>query len=134
MSERCKDEVTVIFDKGMNAEENIAAVDALEKDDDLVAMLPIRHFTGKKIRCHILSCIVALCYLRLIERKLRRTGLDISATTAMERMHKLHSCLCWSASKRKPLRILEEPTKDQALILKAFGHEVTEGVLQKITA
>lgn len=104
------------------------------KDDDLVAMLPIRHFTDDKIRCHILSCIVALCYLRLIELKLRRAGLENTASTTMERMHKLHSCLCWSASKRKPLRILEEPTKDQALILKAFGYEVTEGVLQKITA
>lgn len=30
------------------------------KDDDLVAVLPIRHFTDDKIRCHILSCIAAL--------------------------------------------------------------------------
>jgi transposase len=102
------------------------------KDDDLVAMLPIRHFTDDKIRCHILSCIVALCYLRLIEHTLHRAGLDITATTAMERMRKLHSCLCWSAEKRKPLRILEEPTNDQSLILKAFGYEVVRGVLQKI--
>ena len=42
------------------------------KDDDLVAVLPIRHFTDDKIRCHILSCIVALSYLRIIELKLRR--------------------------------------------------------------
>jgi transposase len=101
------------------------------KDDDLVAMLPIRHFTDDKIRCHILSCIVALCYLRLIEHTLRRAGLNITATTAMERMRKLHSCLCWSVEKRKPLRILEEPTNHQSLILKAFGHEVVGGVLQK---
>jgi transposase len=102
------------------------------KDDDLVAMLPIRHFTDGKIRCHILSCIVALSYLRIIELRLHRAGLDISASTAMERMRKLHSCLCWSADKKKPLRIIEEPTTDQALILKAFGYEVVEGVLQKI--
>lgn len=101
------------------------------KDDDLVAMLPIRHFTDDKIRCHILSCIVALCYLRLIELKLRRAGLDITASTAMERMRKLHSCLCWSASKKKPLRLLEEPTNDQSLILKVFGYEIAGGVLQK---
>lgn len=104
------------------------------KDDDLVAMLPIRHFTDDKIRCHILTCIVALCYLRLIELKLHRAGLDISASTTMERMRKLHSCLCWSAAKRKPLRILEEPTDDQALILKAFGQQVVGGVLQKISS
>jgi transposase len=103
------------------------------KDDDLVAMLPIRHFTDDKIRCHILSCIAALSYLRIIELRLHRANLDISASTAMERMHKLHSCLCWSADKKKPVRILEEPTSDQALILKAFNHEVVEGVLQKMS-
>jgi transposase len=103
------------------------------KDDDLVAVLPIRHFTDDKIRCHILSCIAALCYLRLIELRLHRANLDISAATAMERMRKLHSCLCWSAGKKKPVRILEEPTEDQALILKAFDHEVVDGVLQKIS-
>jgi transposase len=99
------------------------------KDDDLVAVLPIRHFTDDKIRCHILSCIVALCYLRLIELKLNRAGLGITATTAMERMRKLHSCLCWPAGKMKPVRVLEEPTPDQALILKTFGYETVEGVL-----
>jgi transposase len=104
------------------------------KDDDLVAMLPIRHFTDGKIRCHILSCVVALCYLRLIELRLRRAGLDISAATAMERMRRLHSCLCWHVGKRKPLRMLEEPTPDQADILKAFGYEIAEGVLQKTSA
>jgi transposase len=102
------------------------------KDDDLVGILPLRHFTDDKIRCHILSCIVALCYLRLIENKLHRAGLHISASTAMERMQKLHSCLCWSTAKKKPLRILEEPTIDQALILKVFRHEIVGGVLQKI--
>jgi len=104
------------------------------KDDDLVAVLPIRHFTDDKIRCHILSCIAALCFLRLIELRLRRAGLDITAATAMERMSRLHSCLCWHAAKRKPLRLIEEPTPDQALILKAFGYEIAEGVLQKISA
>lgn len=103
------------------------------KDDDLVAVLPIRHFTDGKIRCHILSCIVALCYLRLIELRLHRASLDISASTAMERMRKLHSCLCWSVGKRKPLRMLETPDSDQALILKAFGHEVVDGVLRNIS-
>jgi len=104
------------------------------KDDDLVGMLPIRHFTDDKIRCHILSCIVALCYLRLIESKFHRASLDISAATAMERMSKLHSCLCWSTDKKKPLRILEEPTIDQIAILKAFDYKVIGGVLQKIPA
>jgi transposase len=104
------------------------------KDNDLVSLFPIRHWTDDKIRCHILSCIVALCYLRLIEHRLRRAGLDMTAATAMEQMRKLHSCLCWHAGKGKPLRMLEEPTQSQTLILRTFGHKIAGGVLQKIKA
>ena len=52
--------------------------------------------------------------------------------TAMEHMRRLHSCVCWHTGHRKPVRMIEEPNETQALILKAFGHEVTGGVLQKI--
>jgi transposase len=103
------------------------------KDDDLVGMQPVRHWTDSKIRCHILTCIVTLAYLRLIELRLKRAGYPISAATAMENMHRLHSCLLWSAGKGTPRRMIEEPTKIQAQILKAFGHVVTTGgVLQSI--
>ncbi len=40
------------------------------KDDDLVSVIPLRHWTDRKIRCHILTCVVALDYLRLIELRL----------------------------------------------------------------
>ena len=102
------------------------------KDEDLVGMMPLRHWTDSKIRCHILVCIIALTYLRLVEIRLKRAGSPMSAATAMENMHRLHSCLLWSAGKGKPARMIEEPTKLQAQILKAFNHAVTAGrVLQK---
>jgi transposase len=102
------------------------------KDDDLVCMAPVRHWTDSKIRCHILTRIVALTYLRLMEIRLKKAGIPMSAATAMENMHRLHSCLLWSAGKSKPTRIIEEPTEVQGKILKAFGHAVTRGgVLQK---
>lgn len=101
------------------------------KDDDLVSLMPLRHWTDGKIRCHIFSCIVALTYLRLIEIRLRRAGLSITAKTAMEQLHRLHSCLVLQKKSRKPSRIIEEPTKPQADILKAFGFKVRDGVLQK---
>jgi transposase len=105
------------------------------KDDDLVGMMPVRHWTDSKIRCHILSCIIALCYLRLTEIRLKRSGCPMSAATAMENMHRLHSCLLWSAGKGMPTRMIEEPTEIQARILKAFGHAVTAGgVLQKMSS
>jgi len=105
------------------------------KDDDLVGMMPLRHWTDSKIRCHILTCIITLCYLRLVEIRLQRAECTMSAATVMENMHRLHSCLMWSDGKSKPHRMIEEPTEIQARILKAFGHVVTAGgVLQKADA
>jgi len=101
------------------------------KDDDLVSLMPIRHWTDSKIRCHIFSCIVALTYLRLIEIRLRRAGLSLTAGTVMDHMHRLHSCLVWQKKKKVPSRIIEEPTELQAVILKAFGHKIRSGVLQE---
>lgn len=102
------------------------------KDDDLVSVMPIRHWTDGKIRCHILTCVIALAYLRLIELRLQRSGIPMTAATAMQKLHRLHSCLCWSASAAKPERIVEEPTETQAQILRAFGFEIASGVLQPL--
>ena len=102
------------------------------KDDDLVSVMPMRHWTDPKIKCHILTCVFALTYLRLIENRLHRAGLSISASSAMEQMHKLHSCLCWKDSTTDPDRIIEEPNEMQAQILRVFGYKIAGGVLQKI--
>ena len=57
----------------------------------------------------------------------------MSASVVMENMHRLHSCLLWLEKKKTPERMIEEPTKLQAQILKAFGYAVTTGgVLQKV--
>ena len=86
-----------------------------------------------EIRCHILTCIIELSYLRLIELAMKKAEHPMSAATVMESMHRLHSSLLWREKQKKPSRIIEEPNEHQAQILKAFGHAVTiGGVLQKI--
>jgi transposase len=103
------------------------------KDNDLVGVMPLRHWTDSKIRCHILTCIISLCYLRLIELKMNTSGSPMSAALVMENMHRLHSCLLWRKKQKIPKRMVEEPTALQAKILRAFGYAVTTGgVLQKI--
>lgn len=104
------------------------------KADGQVKVSPIRHWTDSKIRCHIFTCIAALAYLRLIELRLEQHGLQISGRTAMEQMHRLHSCLCWMGGYEKPNRIIEGPSELQAQILSAFGHQMGSGVLQKFAA
>ena len=101
------------------------------KDDELVSVLPMRHWTDGKIRCHIFTCMAALTYLRILENRLRQAGIPQTSDSVMETMRKLHSCLCWSASKSRPQRVIEEPTEDQSAILKAFGYKIASGVLQK---
>jgi len=48
-----------------------------------------------------------------VEIMLKRAGCPMSAATAMENMHRLHSCLLWGAGKGKPTRMIEEPTEIQ---------------------
>ncbi|MBU0946509.1 MAG: transposase, partial [Proteobacteria bacterium] len=103
----------------------------LTKDEDQVCMRPIRHWTDSKIRCHIFTCIAALALLRIIELRLRRSGCDITAKTAMYHMHQLHSCLLWLPKKRKAVVMLEEPDEIQAQIIQAFGWKISGGVLQE---
>ena len=104
------------------------------KDDDLVSMFPMRPWTDPKIRWHFLNCIIALAYLRLVELKLEDTGIHMNAQGAMELMRNLHSWRCWNGEKEKALRMIDEPSPEQAKILAAFGYEVARGVLQKSKA
>ncbi len=105
----------------------------LSKDNDLVAMLPIRHWTDSKIRCHLFSCVVAMTYLRRIELKLNASGIKRTAEDVMDDMRHFHSVLMLTAGARKPRRCLEIPTKTQAEVLSAFGHYVNDsGVLQPV--
>lgn len=100
------------------------------KDDDHVAVQPIRHWTDGKIRCHMLACIAALCFMRLIEHELARAGLKMTAVRAMEHMRCLNRCLCLSTRNMQPIKMIETPTPEQAQILKAFGHKIVNGQLR----
>jgi transposase len=97
------------------------------KGDRLVSVNPIRHWTDSKMRCHILSCIMAEVYLRLIEKKLTDAGIPHTADVVMRSMHELHSSLCWVRGQKAPQRLIEEPDDLQTSILAAFGYTIAEG-------
>ena len=105
------------------------------KDEDLVGVQPLRHFTDSKIRCHLFCCVVALTYLRRLEKRLSCAGVKRTAADVMEDMRYLHSVLSITDRGRKPIRRLEMPTKTQAEVLKALGYQVDKrGVLQLLKA
>lgn len=103
------------------------------KDDTLVNVRPMRHWTDSKIRCHLFTCVVALTYLRRLERKLAAGGMKRTADDVMGNMRNLHSILSIRAGAKKPGRRLETPSKTQSEILAALGYQVDEcGVLQSL--
>jgi transposase len=103
----------------------------LSKDTDLVGVQPVRHWTDSKIRCHFFTCVVALTYLRRLELRLARAGINRTAANVMDDMKHLHSVLLLPAHARKPRRRLETPTKTQSEVLSALGYTITKsGVLQ----
>jgi len=103
------------------------------KDEDLVGVQPLRHFTDSKIRCHLFCCVVALTYLRRLEKRLSEAGVNRTARDVMEDMRHLHSVLSITDRGRTPLRRLEMPSKTQKEVLKALGYKVDKrGVLQPL--
>jgi len=102
------------------------------KDDDLVSVSPIRHWTDATIHCHIFSCIIALTFLRLLEYILAKADYKMTADNCMKIMRPLSSILNWTSKQpTKPYRTIEAPTPAQAAILHAFGFQVVKGVLGK---
>jgi len=105
----------------------------LSKNDDLVSVQPIRHWTDSKIRCHLFTCVAAMTYLRMIELKLKAAGINRTAESVIDDMKHLNSILTLQKGARKPSRRLETPSKTQAEVLSAFGHRIDEsGVLLPI--
>ncbi len=71
-----------------------------------VRVNPMFHWTDSKIRCHLLTCIIALSCLRLLELKV---GGVHSAQTIMEEMHSLDCVLSWRKEGKMPQVQIEEP-------------------------
>lgn len=93
-----------------------------------VRVNPMFHWTDSKIRCHLLTCVIALTCLRLLELKLDGQH---SAKTIMEEMSHLNSVLSWRKGAPTPEFQIEDPNDLQSQILTAIGYRVKDGsVLQ----
>ena len=102
-------------------------------DPELVSTMPLRHWTDSKIRCHLLTCVVAMAYLRRLELRLEAAGVNRSAVDVMRDLRRLHSVLGVRTGVRTPERRLETPTKTQGEVLKVLGYKVDgRGVLHHV--
>jgi transposase len=104
------------------------------KSSHHVQVNPFYHWTDSKIRCQLLTCVIALTALRLLELRANetaRTAERLSGRSILEEMSQLHSTWLWYAGKRQPERVIETPTETQAEVLRAFGCTIGDGgVLQ----
>ena len=98
---------------------------------------PFYHWTDSKIRCQILTCVIALTALRLFEIDLEaaqvqtRLG-DHSGSTIMEELAALHSVILWTRGSPKPTVRLEDPTELQQQALLALGWKIEGGWVRQI--
>ena len=96
---------------------------------------PMFHWTDSKVRCHLLTCVIALTMSRLLELQMEPIFGQVSAEKIIEEMRVLRSLLVWHPGKKKPRQQLEEPTAMQNDVLKALGYVVDESwVLQHRTS
>lgn len=96
-----------------------------------VRVNPMFHWTDSKIRCHLLTCVIALSCLRLLELKV---GGAHSAQTIMEEMHSLDCVLSWRKEAKMPQVQIEEPNELQAHILAAIGYQISNGSVLHVAA
>jgi transposase len=85
---------------------------------------PMFHWTDSKIRCHLLSCVMAIAALRLLELKV---GGGLSGRTILEEMHSLNRVISLYPRTRSPRVRVDDPSPLQEQILGALGYEVKDG-------
>ena len=99
---------------------------------------PFFHWTDSKIRCQLLTCVIALTALRLLELKLAASGVLTpsgaqSGRAVIEEMRALRAVMLWYPGKKAAERVIETPTKTQSEVLRALGWQIGgSGVLQPI--
>jgi transposase len=103
------------------------------KSNRHISAHPMFHWTDSKIRCHLLTCVIALTMRRLLELQVEPILGKTSADKIIEEMRALRSLVVWYPGKKKPQRQLAEPTSMQNDVLKAFGYRVDDNwVLQSL--
>ena len=108
------------------------------KSKDHVRVNPFYHWTDGKIRCHLLTCVIALTVQRLLELQVNAHRADnqrLSGRQILDEMSQLHSTWLWYAGKRKPVRAIDTPTDLQNDVLKSLDYTVGDGgVLHRLSS
>jgi transposase len=78
---------------------------------------PVRHWRDRRIRAHVLLCIIALVIERMIQRRLDDAGMDLEAPRALEELARIRAAV--EALGDRTFRVRTEPTPEAVAILDA---------------
>jgi len=95
------------------------------KDPDLVALMPMWHWTDQKIRVHVFTCVLALLVVRLIALEARRAGFTEEAPGIMALLRGIRETvlLYAPAGRGRPrvVRTLTHPDAAQEKLMTLLG-------------
>ena len=89
---------------------------------------PAYHWRDRRIRAHVLLCVIALVIERMIQRRLDGAGLNVEAPRALEELARI--CAAVETLHDKTYRVRCEPTAEAAAILAACGVHLPPRVTQ----
>jgi transposase len=87
---------------------------------DVLEMRPIYHQTDDRVKAHLFVAALALLLMRVLERKLRAAGLDLSAEQALEVLHTV-SVVDTALGEGKAKRSVSRGSARADRILRALG-------------
>jgi len=94
------------------------------KSADLIRWQPMYHWTDSKIRVHGLTCVMALVYLSLLSRKLRRAGVTMALDRVLATLRGIRRAVYLYPGSPRPIRKLCRIGSTEEELLRALGIEI----------
>jgi transposase len=92
---------------------------AFNEIKNFLKIRPIRHFADPRVKGHVFICVIAYLLEQLIEQALDTKGMQLSTSTALEKMFPMK--VVTNELMGQTIRKIVPPTKEQKEILKAVG-------------
>jgi len=91
------------------------------KSPDLIREMPMFSWTDPQIRIHVFSCIVALTFLRILQRKSSQAGIHLSPRKMVEELEKMREILLKLPFQNKIIRKLVRLNQTQQKLFEVFN-------------
>jgi transposase len=92
-----------------------------------MTLMPMYHWTGSKLRVHLLVSVVAMTYLTLLCQRLQEGGLHLTPREAMDELRSIRTAIYQDHREGKLRRMVAQVTDRQSAILLAMGFQVRDG-------